>query len=254
MLNGWYPVFTKGRVVKKESMEYLRDFPHELLNTALNDFSDGILHGFAVSFDEDNEQRRVSVTKGAAKYQGDVLVVPECSVSIDDHEKLLYLKLSIGEKHCTEDYAYRPINILLDSDSLKHNEFELGRFALNYGAILRCEYDSFSDMVTPENTLDITNVPYAGQGEATLHPRVMKEFARELLQKSSDPADTMFCLMCLNSHMVHKDSILWFVAKRDNANFEACTLPQLYNKLEGFLSWQSDRAGGKQKSRRPLIS
>ena len=255
MLNGWYPIFTKGRVVKKESIEYLRDFPHDFIETTLSNYSDGILYGFDISFAENSDgERKVMVTKGAVKFQENVLVFSECMVPVNDHEKLQYLKLHIGEKHCTEDYACRTIEIVLDTNSPKQNEFELGRFALNYGAILRCDYDSFSDMVTPENTLDITNVPYAGIGDATLHPRVMKEFARGLLQKSSDPVDVCFCLMCMNSHIVYKDSILWFVSKRDKSDYENCTLSQLYSKLEGILAWQTDRTGNKQKLRRPVIS
>ena len=45
MQNYAEPLFSKGRVLKKESLEALRDFPGGLAKLALAEWADGILYG-----------------------------------------------------------------------------------------------------------------------------------------------------------------------------------------------------------------
>jgi hypothetical protein len=245
MRNGFFPIFTKGRVLKKESIEYLRDFPHDLVSLACEQYSDGILYGFAVS----SENGYTHISAGAIKYQGEIMIVPENTVKISDFGEFQYAKLIIGKCQETEDCRSCPIEIRVDRSQVKaENEKELGRFCLNSGAILRCKYDSFGDLRTIENTLDLTRVAYAGLEAPTLHPRVMKEYARALLAVSSDSADIAFSLMCLNSGVVHKRSIEWHVAKKINREYNEYTLPELYEKLLELLP-QSGVIGKRERPR-----
>ena len=245
MRNGIFPIFTKGRVLKKESVEYLRDFPEDLASLAYEQYSDGVLFGFAIS----SENGYTQITRGAIKYQGEIMIIPGDTVKITDFGEFLYTKLVIGNYQETEDFRSCLIEIKVDRSQVKaENEKELGRFCLNSGATLRCKYDSFSDLRTVENTLDLTRVAYAGLEAPTLHPRVMKEYARALLAASSDPADVAFSLMCLNSGVVHKRSIEWHVAKKINREYEEYTLPLLYEKLLELLP-QSGLIGKRERPR-----
>jgi len=232
MRNGIFPVFAKGRVLKKESIEYLRDFPHDLASLARVDYSDGILFGFSVSF----KDGYIFVSKGALKYQGNIIIVQETIVPITEYGSFLYIKLVIGKCSETEDYKTCPIEIKIDENELsEENAIELGRFCLNPGAVLRCKYDSFNDLRTPENTLDITRVSYAGYGTATLHPIVLKEYARALMATSTETADFAFALMCINSDVIHKNSIQWYIAKKNDSPHEDYTVSELYEKLVDML-------------------
>ena len=252
MRNGIFPKFIKGRVLKKESIEYLRDFPQDITNLAFSDYSDGILYGFTISF----EGEVVLISKGAIKYQGDIIIVPKSNIPITEYGQLLYIKLIIGQYSETEDYKLCPIETKIDSNEpLVENEIELGRFSLNPGAILRCRYDSFSDLFTPENTLGITHVSYAGAGEATLHPIVLKEYARTLMMNSSEATDTAFALTCLNANVIHKNTIQWYIAKKHNNIYEEYPLSELCKKLEETLSQHDCKSKPeKPKNRRPNIS
>ena len=244
MRNGIFPVFTKGRVLKKESIEYLRDFPLDLATLAWEDYSDGVLFGFSVSC----QDGCIHIAKGALKYRGIIIIVPENSVEIEEFGELLHIKLVIGEYSQTEDYLFCPIEVKISKrEATAENELELGRFCLNPGAVLRCKYDSFSDLRTPENTLDITRVSYAGIDTPTLHPRVLHEYARALMEASNDTVDISFALVCFNAAVVHKVSIQWYIAKRNNVQYEEYTLPALYEKLLGMLPQQ----GLKERARRP---
>lgn len=252
MLNGIFPIFTKGRVLKKESIEYLRDFPGDLASLAYGDYSDGIISGFSIGYEEGN----VLISKGVLKYQGNIIIVSKNSTAITEYDQLLYIKLIIGEVRENEDYKICKIEIVIDkNEPNKADEIELGRFCLNLGAVLRCGYDSFNDLRTPENTLDITHVSYAGIKEATLHPRVLKEFAGAVMAGSSDALDINFALMCLNSLIVHKNSIQWYIAKKHNTGYKDYTLTELYIKLSELLP-QDERKEkpAKPRGRGPSIS
>ena len=49
MQNYAEPLFSKGRVLKRESLEALRDFPGGLAKLAFADWSNGVLYGFDIS-------------------------------------------------------------------------------------------------------------------------------------------------------------------------------------------------------------
>jgi len=252
MRNGFFPLFTKGRVLKKESVEYLRDFPYDLASLAHEDYSDGILFGFSIR--SSGEENCIYVSKGALKYHGDIIVVPGNTFEMTEYGEFLFTKLVIGKCSETQDKKILPMELKIGrSEARAANEIELGRFCLNSGAILRCEYDSFSDLRTPENTLDITHVPYAGYEAPTLHPRVLKEYAQAVLAYSQDPADTAFALMCLNAGVVHKSSIQWHIARKTDRRYEEYTLPVLYEKLEELLPQSGIKKRERQRGRGPSI-
>ena len=252
MRNGFFPLFTKGRVLKKESVEYLRDFPYELASLACEEYSDGILFGFSIKSSDD--RKYINISKGALKYQGDIIIVPENAFEMTEYGDVLYVKLVIGECSETQDKKTRQMELKISRSGAKEgNEIELGRFCLNSGAVLRTQYDSFSDLRTPENTLDITRVPYAGYDAPTLHPHVMKEYAQAVLAYSQEPTDTAFALMCLNTGVVHKSCIQWHIARKIDRRYEDYTLSALYEKLEELLPQSGVRRREKQRGRGPSI-
>jgi hypothetical protein len=252
MRNGIFPIYTKGRVLKKESIEYLRDFPYELASLAWENYCDGILFGFNISLEDKN----IIVSRGALKYQGNITIVPENTIMLTKYEQILYIKLVIGDYRDTADYKTCLMEVKADRyEAQAENEIELGRFCLNPGAKLRGIYDSFIDLRTPENTLDLTHLSYAGQGTPTFHPRVLQEYARELMAFSTDPLDMSFALLCLNTNLVHKNSIQWYIAKKCNSLYEEYPLGALYEKLLQMLPQHELKEKAKKtRGRGPVIS
>jgi len=189
MHNGLFPKFIKGRTVKKEALEYMRDFPNDFAGAVFNDYSDGVLFGFTIRY----EDEKIVISKGACKYQSEIIVVPEIDLPVHEYSRLLYINLEIGQLEESMDYDTRSIEIYLAKHRpTRTNELELGRFSLNQGAKLRCKHDSFKDLQTLENTLNIIYVPYASIGGHTLNPVIMRKFADELLVRSSDAVDVNF--------------------------------------------------------------
>ena len=248
MRNGMFPIFTRGRVIKKESIEYLRDFPYDLATLAFDSYCDGVLFGFGL---KSKDERVIQVSKGAIKYQGYIIVISESELDITEFGRFTYVKLAVGDLRTTEDYKFCPVEIRLDKSEFLHkNEMELGRFCLNKGAILRCKYDSFGDLRTEENTLDLTRVPYASMGASpTLHPRVVQEYITALLPVAEEAVDIAFALMCSNAAggVVHKGSILWYIAMRNRADYREYSLPQLYDKFMEMLPGHKGRTMRKRE-------
>lgn len=71
MQNFAEPLFGKGRVLKKESLEALRDFPGRLAGLFYSDWQDGILYGFDISYlhgAKDAAGGKIEVSEGAVWY------------------------------------------------------------------------------------------------------------------------------------------------------------------------------------------
>ena len=229
MQNNSYPLFTKGRTLKKESLDSMRDFPRDLFNTAFCEYSDGVLWGLSVSAHHEH----VYISSGAIKHLGEIIVVKDEKLPFNMFEKCVSTKIFIGSKQFSKDFEIIPLEIRVDDNlSLRENEWELGRFMLSKGARLRLEYTGVSDFKTTNNTLDITNVLYAGIGKSTFSVKLLKIFAQTLLQ-AANPShiDTSFAFTVLNSDVVHRELILWYIAKRLNHPFKELNNAEIYQNL-----------------------
>lgn len=254
MYNNSFPLFTKGKVVKKEALEGLRDFPHALVSIAFDNLSDGILFGFSIFFNKDKST--IIVSKGALKFRGNIILVHENELTINEYGTLLYIKLIVDDFREEDDFKFFPVELIIDNKDFKENELELGRFVLNKNANLRCKYDFFDDFRTPVNTLDITRCRFAGVGGVTLHPNVLKGFAKALLETSSEATDIAFAFLCLNSDIIHKNSIEWYIARKNGGECREYSFDDLYKKLAEILSYniKKDRPTGPSRGSRPRIN
>lgn len=227
MQNFRNPLFTKGRVLKKESLDHLYGFPKELAQLAFGTWSDGILYGFGITCRED----RITVAAGALHYQGEVIVLQEDSLPFSEYEAMVSVKLCLGEKYLTQDDEVIPVEVKADTRlSPDRNELELGRFCLSRGAVLRSSYKDVEDFKTPHNTLDLTNVPYAGEDRPTLSPRLLRLFGESLLHLGAGSSlDETFGFLCMNSSVVHRSCILSYLS---------CRLKEPYGELSNGEIWE----------------
>jgi len=251
-----FPIFTTNRVLKRESIEYLRDFPNDMVSLGYETYSDGVLFGFSVSVDKGVDKKNLIVSKGAIKFEKRIYSIPQTLVSFSEYNRNLCLKLVIGDLFRNDDFEIRPIeHKLCEIGDISKNDIELGRFRLAKGARLRCLYDSVADFRTQENTLDITHVPYAGYGAQTLHPKILKAFGEVLLQNSSDPVDLAFGFLCINSSIIHKQTIEGYLAQKSGGYVEY-SLDEICDNLI-MLSRKNARGAGMNKHgkrRGPSIS
>ena len=221
------PIFTSGRVIKKESFDNLRDFPRDAMDIFYADYSDGIISGFEITYDM--EKKDIGISKGILKRDGMIIILQGCSVSFAVFaDREICVKLRFGEIDRTDDFESVYVETGISAGfNVGADEIELARFRLEDGAELRkkSEYKGTYDFVTPYNTLNLVNVKYAGLHAPTFSPELLKIFAGEIMSlEKPDVIDISFALTCLNSSIVHKECIIQYlnsrVGMRNNISFD----------------------------------
>jgi len=216
------PVFTTGRVMRKESIENIRDFPRDFLNAVYADYSDGILCGFDIAYDNKAQGENLRISGGALKKDGRIIILKESAIVFDAFDKNICLKLCFRDIPDTEDFLKVGVEIKTDAVfETAANEVELARFRLAKGASLRRrhEYKGVYDFTTPDNTLNLVHVKYAGLDSPTFSPMLLRIFAKEI-SASRDNTDVSFALLCLSGSTVPKDCILQYLSVRLGRDYD----------------------------------
>ncbi|MDE6616997.1 MAG: hypothetical protein K2K35_10550, partial [Lachnospiraceae bacterium] len=163
----------------------------------------------------------------------------------EEFDKQIIIKLYILPVLNTEDFDIYPLEIRAEEEGNNNNGLELGRFRLSQGARLRKEYQDLQDFHTAYNTLDITNVPYAGPGGATVPPVLLQVFAHMLLNsRTSRESDISFALMCLGRQPVPKECLLHYICNRLGIPYREMGQSEIYKYLVQIAG--TGNAGRKQ--------
>ncbi|QDY83670.1 DNA and RNA helicase [Paenibacillus polymyxa] len=246
MLTHIVPKFEKGRILKTEMLENLRDYPRSFLDIRYQDYSDGIITGMNVTVGE----HTLTVGRGIVKHNDKLyLLEQEHEVPYAATGRLSVLKLLFLEPTDRPDFIAHHADIVLEEEAeFSQDELELGRFKLKDGAVLRSKYQDFADMATEFNTWSDIHAPFAGLKQSTLRPETMCYFASELLKSgATDPMDCMFALMCLNSEVVGRESIQHYIANRNATEYREYSHAQLHRQLVLILegTGRGKRAAGR---------
>lgn len=196
MFHNIFPVFEAKRLLKKEMLENLRDFPRGWFDLQYQGYSDGILFGCELEGFEGG----LRIMPGILYRQGvPYFLKKPFEVSCQAEGRQAYLKARfLGKTLGAEQEEYLSQVYLDERLPDSGCELELGRFKLQEGARLRTEYVDFYDYATEYDTMDRIHVPYASPGRHSIWPQLLKCFARELLRSpGQDACDSAFCLNCL---------------------------------------------------------
>lgn len=192
------PIFQKKRLLRIEMLEQLRDYPRNYLKLLFQGYSDGIICGCRITWD--NEQ--LDIAPGIL-YHAEKLYFMEKPFRMVCHaeDKMKYLKIQFMTEVHEEGKIEGNTRIVLDDR--KPNaacEMELCRFRLQEGARLRDTYENFDDYATGYDTINRIHVPFASYGQATIWPEILKQFAEEILEiKSKNIYDTSFAMNILTN-------------------------------------------------------
>lgn len=244
------PLFQKGRVLKKEGLEALWDFPAGLASTMFHGWHDGILSGFGISYSmEDNGKGQLMVEAGAVLHKGQVVLAGQEVFSFDAFDRQVFVRLYIMPGYPADDFYIWPLEVRIEEGIQDSSGLELGRFLLSQGAHLRKEYKDMQDFHTAYNTLDITNVPYAGPGGVTVPPALLHVFAHMVLaNKAAGETDISFALMCLGQAPVPRECLLWYISRRLGMPYREMGHSEIYESLVR-IAGESNR-GTNQRQRR----
>ncbi|MNW27263.1 hypothetical protein D3C74_40530 [compost metagenome] len=268
------PRFEKGRILKTEMLENLRDYPRRFLDIRYEEYSDGIIAGMKVSVHRDH----LLIGRGIVKHDGYLYLLEQAyELPYAAATGLSILKMRFHAQQAQHDFVTREAEIVLtdgmeeageetgaglsyrnmpgapsgaereDRSYAPFSEMELGRFKLKEGAILRSDYQDFADMATEFNTWSAISAPYSAWEQPTLRPEITSCFATELLRcRSAEALDTSFALLCLNSERVQREAFLQYLGSR-SGEYRDYTNGELHRQL--VLILQEVSRGGRGQAR-----
>lgn len=241
MFQNVYPVFEAKKLLKKEMLDNLRDFPRELFDLQYRGYSDGILTGCEL----EGYDGGLRIMPGILYYQGiPYFLEKPFDVSVQAEGRLTYIKVRFLGKNIAARQEEYLSQIYIDERIPDPNyELELGRFKLQTGARLRTEYVDFFDYATEYDTIDRIYVPYAALGQQGIWPQLLKCFAKELLHfPKHESGDIAFCLNCLQlEKAMPYEAVKAYLNVRLRQDREY-TNQQIYSSLKNILR----ESGGKE--------
>lgn len=229
-----YPRFIKGRILKIEMLEELRDLPRDALESFYEDLSDGIVCGLSPRV----SQETITFSKGVIKYMGGLYVLSKPdTLHYGATEAEVMIKLTIYDETEDGDYCKRGIQIGIDTDmKIQENQMEIGRFKLKTGAYLRTAYQDLYDFTTEYNTVNIVHALHAGTWQPTLSGLVLKYFAREALAaRAQNPLDIHFAMICLSGGRVEREVIQSYIAYKLEETARPLSNGEMHKKLVKIL-------------------
>jgi len=191
-----YPLFERNRILKKELLWSLRDYSFGQLWLEYAEYADGILQGCDVRV----EENRIVVNPGIIKWKDFILLMSEEeSIGYEPSDEFVAVKMCFDTKQISLDYVLHKMQLVADKHmDLKENEFEVCRYKLQEGAVLRDKHTDLWDLNTEYNTLNYIYATWGGIGEQSIAPAVSRRFAREILKADSPQSeDISFAYLCL---------------------------------------------------------
>lgn len=242
-----YPMFERGRILKKELLFALRDYSFGFARLQYTDITDGIIAGCEISVTD----KRLTVGPGIVKFQRFIYTLTEPQhVYYEPNEQFVSVKIRFSTTAAaTTDYANYAGDILLDDDMhLRENELEVCRFKLKKGSRLRNDYTGFEDIQTEFDTVNLAETSWAGPERKGVHAYILRSFAKEALACNlTDAWDISFCTQCLNGDMVHRDVIEAYISyKLEQENRELSNL-EIYSELDRVLRTALSGSGFKRR-------
>jgi hypothetical protein len=228
------PNFGKGRLLKTEMLENLRDFPREFWRIALQNYSNGIITGADLIVGENT----ITVKPGIIKYGEQIyLLLNPYETPYYHTNREMTIKVILLDTVISSDFTFYKTKILIDELANQGpGELELGRFKLREGALLRSDYTDFFDFITEYNTINIVHVEYAGVRQSTLNPLIMQYFGQLLLKSASEnPYDASFAMQCLNQERVERNLITFYLAHRLGIPIKDYSNRELYKYLTSIV-------------------
>lgn len=239
------PQFKKKRLLRAEMLEQLRDYPRDYLEIMYAGYSDGVLCGCGLVWNED----RITVEPGMILHKNKLYFMKDpLHLECPAEDRIRYVKVQFLTLVYENERTIGNTRVYLD-DKLPDPscELELCRFRLQAGARLRNTYENFSDCVTEFDTIHLVEVPWASPVMPTLHPAVLRQYAMEILRKNSgDGMDTGFAMNVLaNDGVMPAEALRFYIENRLGDRMPEGN-QALYDGLKKILQMGADRCSDRQ--------
>lgn len=230
------PDMEKGIILKRSMLVSITDASFLVNDYMRTGYANGILSGCQLTTTKDT----ISLNKGLILFEGEIFMIKNpMTIAYKPTNTTMVMKLCFSNEMRDADCIYREADIIL-TEQIKPQtgELELCRFKLQEGAKLRWEYQSFEDMNTEFDTLNLIYAPYAAAFQSTLSPQVTKYFAREMLQLSTiSEFDALFCIQILGqTEPVTKEALQKYLEWKKEEPLRESSNIELYRELVKILN------------------
>lgn len=228
------PVFVHKNILKKDMLDELRDYPLQISRMMMEGCGDGVLKGTEITW----ENNILKVHPGLILHGGNIYRMEnEYCLKCPPVNQLTFIKVRFSIRNCEKDYIGGLGDIYMDVNPTENGEMELGRFRLQEGARLRTEYENFEDYQTEFDTINRINVPYICLGGVGLWPKLLMEYAYELLKtETNNMYDTFFAMQILGARgQIAGELMTWYVEKSIGKKLSDFSNGFFYEKLQYIL-------------------
>ena len=244
------PKFGEGVILKAEKMNELVNHAFDLPDLLYTGYTTGIISGLDMKV-EDNF---INISKGVFLYEQEVYTLSK-DIKIEYHPTNIWHYLKICKKETKEkiDGVQKHFVVISDDLPTKESEIELCRFKLQEGAKLRYLYDDFEDMCTEFDTVNLIHSPYSSKDKVGLHQKILKNFAREMLDlRPQNPLDTFFCMQVLGLNTtMNTEEVIRYIEIKKEENLGKVTNYTVYHHLLDILKKEKANSKGVKKKATP---
>lgn len=244
MYKNIYPLFVRKRMLTKEMLENLRDYPRIMPQILYQDYSDGIVAGSRLKVKPDG----LAIEPGILWYKKVLYVLEEeITVPCEASGRQVYLKVKFEDKAAGISQDEYLSQICLDETEPDPDcELELCRFKLQEGARLRDTHTDFFDYHTEFDTLCLIHAPYASPVRSSICPQILHSFAAALLKRPIEsPWDYPFILRCMKTQdTVSYGEVQTYLNMRLNLDRDGYTNAELYELLKRILLEAGNKGSG----------
>lgn len=250
------PIFQRGGLLTQEMLDVMKQYMTGIAVCSYEGYSDGILSGMQIKVSEGI----ITIGRGLIKYGDALLVMQECvTVPIPEHNELQLVKLCIHDKEIGAEFETIEMDIVVDNRiEKKRNEIEICRMHLQHGARLRSDYESFQDMNTTYDTIQVIDADWAAYKRAGIHPQVLEQFAKEAGKiQRKEAADICFLQQIFGTggYSCPRDLIEFYLSEKLGKKQDEYTNQELYQGLCNVLQQlkTGDRVRERPKGTRRMI-
>ena len=242
-----YPEFEKKHLLTAEMLEQLRDHPRHYSELMFYGYGNGIVNGCGLSW----EENRLTVDKGILYWNGNLYFMKEpYALDCFPENQLRYLKVKFLKEEKQPGKIRGGTSIYLSKEPVDSScEMELCRFRLQVGARLRSSHQDFRDYATEYDTINIIHAPFASASGTTMNPKILLQYAEEMLEtEMTDAFDIVFVMNLLaNDGRVSRMVIKRYVMRSSRRDNSSDTNGELYQELlSGLSNRKRQRSGGDQ--------
>lgn len=246
------PIFASGVVLKANMLEIASMYPRHMMDIMYSKYSDGILSGVEISVED---RTTIRLSRGIIKLQGNIYYMEEDKfIKVQPNMDTQYLKIRVKEKEIQADMEKLETEYVIDTQMAEENEFEICRFVLNEGAILRTDYTDLRDYATMHNTINILETKYSAIGKPTLNPKLLLEYGRKIYGcNSNNVDDVVFATECIKEENIKRELIENYISKRLGDSKREYSNQEIYRKLIEILdiAKRGEVGGGMQGRMQP---